>query len=217
MSLPSSSGYITIDTQTSCKMLFLTHINTVGHTVFQQEMESQIELMPQTYRIGPLMFLTDQLKRALLTETKQWKLMYGRRVNEKCGKDMDEILQFCDTMKKRLNRPVRDLDDIRTHMTALNEIRENEIRIDIMIIPIDSAYSMLNKYNLSFNDGNAERVDTLPYRWKLLKQQVLSSWYCPHGTDFMVLSSWYCPHGTVLMVLSSWYCPHGTVLMVLSS
>ena len=135
-------------------------------------MESQIESMPAIYRVGPLQFITDQLKLALLTETKQWKCMYGKRVNEKCGRDMDELLEFFDTMKKRLGRPVRDLDDIRTHMTALNEIRESEIRIDIIILPIDSAYSMLNKYNLTFNDGNAERVDSLPYRWKLLKQQV---------------------------------------------
>ena len=58
-------------------------------------------------------------------------------------------------------------------MAALTEIRENEIRIDMTITPIEEAYAMLNKYNILFNDGNAERVDSLPYGWKLLKQQVL--------------------------------------------
>ena len=40
------------------------------------------------------------------------------------------------------------------------------------ITPIEEAYTMLNKYNLIFNDGNAEKVDTLSYQWNLLKQQV---------------------------------------------
>jgi len=41
-----------------------------------------------------------------------------------------------------------------------------------MILPVEEAYVMLNKYQLTFNDGNAERVDTISYSWKLLKQQV---------------------------------------------
>ena len=66
----------------------------------------------------------------------------------------------------------QDLDDVRAHMAALAEIRENEIRIDMTITPIEEAYVMLNRYNLTFNDGNAERVDSLTYGWKKLMAQV---------------------------------------------
>ena len=38
---------------------------------------------------------------------------------------------------KRLMRPIKDLDDIRMAMAALKEIRENEIRIDMTIGPIE--------------------------------------------------------------------------------
>jgi len=61
---------------------------------------------------------------------------------------------------------------------ALTDIREAEIRIDLMILPVEEAYVMLNKYQLTFNDGNAERVDTISYSWKLLKQQVSISFSC---------------------------------------
>jgi len=63
------------------------------------------------------------------------------------------------------------------HKIALTDIREAEIRIDLMILPVEEAYVMLNKYQLTFNDGNAERVDTISYSWKLLKQQVS---FCLH-------------------------------------
>ena len=50
--------------------------------------------------------------------------------------------------------------------------RENEIRVDMTISPIEETYALLNKYNIFFNDGNAERVDTLSYGWKKLIAQV---------------------------------------------
>lgn len=38
--------------------------------------------------------------------------------------------------------------------------------------PIEESYAALNKYNLIFNDGNAERVDSLSYGWKKVTTQV---------------------------------------------
>jgi len=135
--------------------------------------------MQQTYKVGSILFLTEPLKLALIAETRNWMIAYARSLNEKCGHEMEELLQFFEGMQKRLSRPVKDLDDIRAHMATLTEIRENEIRIDMTIMPIEEAYLMLNKYNLVFNDGNAEHVDTLGYNWKLLKQKVgLQSLWC---------------------------------------
>ena len=93
----------------------------------------------------------------------------------KCAGEMDRLMEFFDSMSKRLARPIKDLDDVRGHMAALNEIREGEIKTDMIISPIEEAYSMLNRYNLFFNDGNAEKVDALAYQWNLLKQRVSNS------------------------------------------
>ena len=50
---------------------------------------------------------------------------------------MEAIFDFIDDLTKRLNRPIKDLDDIRYVMAALKEIRESEIRIDMVISPIE--------------------------------------------------------------------------------
>ena len=136
-------------------------------------MEEVIQELQPTHRVGPLLFTTDPLKLALVTEAKNWKLAYGKHLNGKCAREMDEILDFFDQMEKRLSRPVKDLDDIRSQMSALAEIRETEIKVDMTISPIEEAYQMLTRYNLFFNDGNAERVDQLSYGWKLLRQKVI--------------------------------------------
>ena len=39
------------------------------------------------------------------------------------------------------------------------------------IQPIEEAYSLLNRFELNFNDGNVERVDSIGYAWKNVQQQ----------------------------------------------
>ncbi|XP_023932721.1 dynein heavy chain 5, axonemal [Lingula anatina] len=140
---------------------------------YYEHLEIEIEEIQGTYRVGAVIFLTDPIKLALKSETSAWKVAYGKNLNVKCAGQMDEILDFFDRTMKVLQRPCKDLDDIRAHMAALTEMRENEIRIDMTILPIEEAYAMLSRYNLFFNDGNAERVDTLSYGWKKLKTQAL--------------------------------------------
>lgn len=50
---------------------------------------------------------------------------------------MDEILQFVTEHSKRLGRPINDLEDVRNAMGALEDIRQNEIRIDMILGPIE--------------------------------------------------------------------------------
>ena len=58
---------------------------------------------------------------------------------------MEAIFDFIDDLTKRLNRPIKDLDDIRYVMAALKEIRESEIRIDMVISPIEVRFYLIRK------------------------------------------------------------------------
>lgn len=136
---------------------------------YLQRLEQEIEELEPSYRVGSVMVMTDSLKLSLITEIKTWQQAFAKALNQKSAQEMNEILDFFDNMMKRLYRPLKDLDDVRAHMAALNEIREAEVRIDMTISPIEEAYAMLNKYNLVFNDGNAERVDSLTYGYFKLK------------------------------------------------
>ena len=77
------------------------------------------------------------MKLALCTEIRSWIHLYGRNANMKYRTQMEEIFAFIDDLNKRLSRPIKDLDDIRLAMNALKEIRENEIKIDMNISPIE--------------------------------------------------------------------------------
>lgn len=81
-------------------------------------------------------FLAD-LKASIIAESKSWKVFYGRQMNKKYSTLLDSTLEQIDDLSKRLSRPIKDLDDIRIAMQALKEIRENEIQIDMSLVPIE--------------------------------------------------------------------------------
>ncbi|KAG9479366.1 hypothetical protein GDO78_012827 [Eleutherodactylus coqui] len=142
---------------------------------YYSQLETQINELPGHCIVGSVDFSTDCLKMALVQECRRWKRAIGSALNKKAAMDMDEIYSFIDNLSKRLNRPINDLDDVRGAMGALKEIRESEIKIDMMIGPIEESHSLLVKYDLLFQDGNAERVDGLAYAWKNLNTQVVQT------------------------------------------
>lgn len=56
---------------------------------------------------------------------------------------MDEITQFVSDNSKRLGRQINDLEDVRNAMAALEDIRQNEIRIDMILGPIEVRFPMI--------------------------------------------------------------------------
>lgn len=81
--------------------------------------------------------LSEKLKESLCAETKAWRVAYGKLCNTKYLNEMEAIFASVEDWVKRLNRPIKDLDDIRLAMGTLKEIRENEIGIDMLIGPIE--------------------------------------------------------------------------------
>ena len=92
---------------------------------------------------SPSYVSVERLKLALCTEIRSWIHLFGRSANMKYRTQMEEIFSFIDDLNKRLSRPIKDLDDIRLAMYALKEIRENEIKIDMNISPIEVRFPQI--------------------------------------------------------------------------
>uniref|UniRef100_A0A7N8Y1V4 Dynein, axonemal, heavy chain 5 n=1 Tax=Mastacembelus armatus TaxID=205130 RepID=A0A7N8Y1V4_9TELE len=105
---------------------------------------------------------------SLTAETKNWMVDYGLYCNRKYRSEMEQIFAFIDEAGKKLNRQIKDLDDIRIAMAALKEIREQQISIDFQVGPIEESYAMLHKYELLVAKEEADKVDTLRYTWEKL-------------------------------------------------
>ncbi|KAM7382615.1 hypothetical protein PAMP_002338 [Pampus punctatissimus] len=136
--------------------------------IYYRDLELEINSEPQYITVGALALFTADLKMSLTAETKNWMVDYGLYCNRKYRSEMEQIFAFVDEAGKKLNRLIKDLDDIRIAMAALKEIRENQISIDFQVGPIEESYAMLHKYELSVAKEEADKVDTLRYTWEKL-------------------------------------------------
>ncbi|KAM9807310.1 dynein axonemal heavy chain 5 isoform 2-T2 [Syngnathus typhle] len=136
--------------------------------LYYRDLHLEINSEPECITVGALALFTVDLKLSLTAETKNWMVDYGLYCNKKYRSEMDQIFNFIDEAGKKLNRQIKDLDDIRIAMAAFKEIRESQIAIDFQVGPIEESYAMLHKYELSVAKEEADKVDTLRYMWEKL-------------------------------------------------
>jgi len=81
----------------------------------RQSMEEQVGELESTLRVGAVQLKTEQLRMALAVECSAWKQAYARQLNRHCADVMDELHKYFRVMQRRLDHPLRDLEDIRTY------------------------------------------------------------------------------------------------------
>ena len=101
------------------------------------KLEETIAQEPDSFHAGTILLRTEQLKSTLIIEAKQWRVHYGRAMSHHYETTMDETCKCIEEWNKQLSRPLKDLDDVRSIMATLKDIRENEIRIDMSLGPIE--------------------------------------------------------------------------------
>ena len=84
-----------------------------------------------------LIILAAPLKLALVVEAENWMFALGKSLNAKYKAKLDDIVEFITDYTRRLAHPIQDLDDVRFAMSALVDIRNNEIRMDTDMYPIE--------------------------------------------------------------------------------
>ncbi len=115
-------------------------------------------------------FFLEHLKFALNQEVRDWIIRYGQACNAKYRKEMNDVSAFIDDIEKRLSRPIKELEDIRLVMIAIKDLRENEIRIDMSIAPIEESYTMLQAHGLNVSREESDRADGIKLKWETLQR-----------------------------------------------
>jgi len=77
------------------------------------------------------------LKESLNVEVKGWRSLICRHMNIRYKALLSEIDIFMDDMLGQLARPIKDLEDVRLAMIALEAFRHKQIDIDSCLGPIE--------------------------------------------------------------------------------
>ncbi|KAM8815689.1 dynein axonemal heavy chain 5 isoform 1-T1 [Rhynchonycteris naso] len=136
--------------------------------LYFQNLEQKINAEPEYICVGAIALYTADLKFTLTAETKAWMVVIGHHCNKKYRSEMENIFTLVEDFNKKLNHPIKDLDDIRIAMVALKDIREQQISIDFQVGPIEESYALLNKYGLLVAKEEMDKVDSLRYAWEKL-------------------------------------------------
>lgn len=81
-----------------------------------REFEQLIDVVnayPEYIPVGAVAIVTEKLKLGLTSEIVLWKNSYGHSCNSKYKKEINQIFTFIEDIMKRLQREIKDLDDIR--------------------------------------------------------------------------------------------------------
>ena len=81
--------------------------------------------------------MPEPLKRAIQKELNEWKKAYGLELKRLTKQKVDEMTEYMANQFKLLNKPIKDLDDVRLAMEGLTSVKENYIRMDEEMIPIE--------------------------------------------------------------------------------
>ena len=131
-------------------------------------LEQEVTNLAEEVTSGPLALGCGTIKKKLVAETTAWKSALGESLNAKSAKDMAEVFAFTDDLMKRLGREITDLEDVRLAMNSLKDLRENEIKFDTMMAPIEQGYQMLQKNNVTISKEEQEQLDSMRFQWDKL-------------------------------------------------
>lgn len=92
-------------------------------------------------------------------------------MKKKYKREMDYVYAVINEMDRKLDRQIRDLDDVRTVMDTLSKIREQEVDMELKIEPIEDAFNMMHKYEIQVDREQMDQVDNLRYTWVRLQSR----------------------------------------------
>jgi dynein heavy chain len=143
---------------------------------FEQELkkyvtyEAEIAHIPARHSIGALSLETAPMKMALKDECQAWKSQYAENLHLQAKEELEEITQWIHDTTRFLKREVTDLEDVRTAMTYLANIREKESTLDMVFGPVEEKYALLARYEVRVPKEETDTVTDLGYSWKKLKK-----------------------------------------------
>ena len=146
--------------------------------------QNEVDGLQDTHSLGSLCLETQPLKHSLKSEAASWKARFSKNLHEKGEEDLKNLDSYIRDMTQKLNRKaslffsidvtddtvvqIDDLEDVRSLVGFLKEIRRKEADIENIISPIEEMYALLMKYEVPVPKEETDLVSDLPYSWKKL-------------------------------------------------
>ncbi|KAL7304210.1 hypothetical protein TKK_0003404 [Trichogramma kaykai] len=140
------------------------------------ELEAKLATEPDMIVFGSSIAVsTEKLKYGLFTEIKSSTHKIGQAIKKKYRREMEYVYAVMSEMERKLDRQIRDLDDVKVIMETLRKIREQEVDMELKIEPIEEAFNIVTRYEVPVDRECLEQVDNLRYTWQQIQTRALNS------------------------------------------
>lgn len=92
-------------------------------------------------------------------------------MKKKYRREMDYVYAVMGEMQRKLERQIKDLDDVRVIMDILGKIRQQEVDMELRIDPIEEAFNILSRHEILIEKEVMEQVDSLRYSWRTIQNR----------------------------------------------
>ena len=131
--------------------------------------KAQLDGEKEEVKIGKILVSCKEFKRTLEDEIQQWINMYANALYTKYVNETTFLISQIEDMDRKLDRPIKDLDDIRIIMETQKKIRDIDIDMDIKIKIVENAFTLIEKYNLPVSVEHKQETETLFLMWMALQ------------------------------------------------
>ncbi|KAK0178414.1 hypothetical protein PV328_002364 [Microctonus aethiopoides] len=142
------------------------------HSELEDKLSSEYDM---SYLGTSIALDTEKLKYGLSMEIKNSTYKIGQAMKKKYRREMEYVYAVMTEMDRKLDRQIRDLDDVRLVMETLKKIREQEVDMELRIDPIEEAFNIVTRYEVPVDQECLEQVDNLRYTWLQLLSRAQES------------------------------------------
>ena len=128
--------------------------------------EQEIAGLDPLHPIGSVRMDIGRIQQALKREAASWKNHYGTQLNRTAKAHVDQLQAKIDGLTARLGCKVQDLSDVSTLMQLLNQLRDEESKIEQwQLKPFVQTYGLLATYDVRVTKEEQDSVDALSVKW----------------------------------------------------
>ena len=135
--------------------------------------KSQLSGEKDEVKVGRIRISCSEFKRTLNDEIQQWINIYCSSLYTKYVNETKYLISQIEDMDKKLDRPIKDLDDIRIIMETQKKIRDIDIDMDIKIKLVETAFALIEKYDLPVTSEHKKEVETSFLLWMALQTKAM--------------------------------------------
>lgn len=131
-----------------------------------QDIEMEIQNITPVHVVGCMSLRTQSLKYSLKAETAAWKSQYANNLHGRAKKELNGMMQYFQVTSEKLSMEVQNVDEVGEMVAHLGQLRSREADLELQIVPVESMYYILAKYDVRIPKDETETLANIRPKWK---------------------------------------------------